>query len=163
MHATKIYGDFFWLQNFTGTHAQATKYFGGFFNFRFRGLLHIFYYKTLRGHSTGLHGGRRLRILGGFCPSFGLPDCTGYHVDDGCFFPHRKPIIFNIIMHLLHSCIHCDWDHSCSILHKSRDCFRPILPDYQNVRGHISRLQVSLLSTRLHGGTNLIMVAFFPV
>jgi len=33
-----------------------------------------------------------------------------------------KPILFdNTIMHLLHSCTHCDLDHSCSILHKSHD------------------------------------------
>ena len=60
-----------------------------------------------------------------------LPDCTaaasnlgllpiflttrlhgGNHPDDGSIFPCRKPILFgNIIMHLLHSCIHCDLDH----------------------------------------------------
>jgi len=43
-------------------------------------------------------------------------------------FPRQKSIIFNIIIiiHLLHSCIHCNSGHSCSILHKSRDCFRPV-------------------------------------
>ena len=33
------------------------------------------------------------------------------------FLPHRKQIFLNIIIiHLLHSHIHCDLDHSCSIL-----------------------------------------------
>jgi len=74
----------------------------------------------------------------GFCPFLRLPDCTGdfspnlgafanvlttrlhegNHPDDGSIFSCRKPIIFNnIIMHLLHSCTHCDLDHSYSILH----------------------------------------------
>jgi len=74
----------------------------------------------------------------------------GNHPDDGCFSPCRKPIIFNIIiimMHFLHSCFLCVLGHSCVILHNSRDCFRLIFsPEYQNIWGHI---------TRLHGG-------FFP-
>ena len=176
----------------------------GFFYFRIRWLLHIFYYKTVRGHITRLHGGRASNLWASAI--LRLPDCTGAttlmieaffqsktdpfqkyytlitlwhslrlrpsslhkpqvtwrlltifwntrlsggtlpnntaagsnlgasahflntrlhggnHSDDGSFFPRRNPILFNnIIMDLLHSCIHCDLDHSCSILHKSRD------------------------------------------
>jgi len=32
------------------------------------------------------------------------------------FFSTRKPMFLNIIIHLLHSHIHCDLDHSCSKL-----------------------------------------------
>ena len=39
---------------------------------------------------------------------------------NGCcccfFFSNRKQIFLNIIIHLLHSHIHCDLDHSCSKL-----------------------------------------------
>ena len=46
----------------------------------------------------------------------------GYHPDDGSIFPFRNPILLNdIIMHLLHSCTHCALNHSCTILHLSRD------------------------------------------
>jgi len=72
----------------------------------------FFYYKSIRGphtHTTRLHGcGRR----GG-----------GNHTDDGFFLQSRKQIILNIIkiIHLLHSYIHCDLDHSTSKLHKLHD------------------------------------------
>jgi len=118
-----------------------------------------------------------------------LPDCTvaffpnlgasahflttrlhgGYHPDDGSIFPHRKPILFNnITMHLIHSYIHFDLDHSCSTL-MSRDIFPTTrmyggtLPDctvafYPNLGA-----SAHFLTTRLHGATTLMMAAFFPV
>jgi len=106
------------------------------FYFRIRGLLHIFNYKTLRGHTTRLHGGRRLRILWGFCPFIDYQTARVNHPDDGCIFPRRKPIVFNYIIHLLHSGIHCELDHSFSIIHKFRDGFWTFFP-----------------TTRLYGGT----------
>ena len=82
---------FFRLPECTGAHYQTARWFFS----KFGWLLPIFL-------TTRLHG--------------------GYHPDDGCFFPRRKPIVFNnIIKHLLHSCIHCDLDHSCTIFHKSSD------------------------------------------
>ena len=51
---TRLYGD-------TRARYQTLR---RLFYFRIRGLLHIFYYKTVRGHTTRLHGRRRLRILG---------------------------------------------------------------------------------------------------
>ena len=92
-------------------------------------------YQTVRRHTTRLHGGGF--EFGGFCPFFDYQTARGNHPDDGCFFPFRKPIVFNnIIKHLLHSCIQCDLDHSCSILHNSRDGFWPFFQ-----------------TTRLYGGT----------
>jgi len=79
--------------------------------------------KVFNASSNSAHSLRIRPLLLGFCQFFWLPDCTGgNHPDDGCFFPCLKPILYNnIIMHLLHSCTHFDLDHSCSILHKSRD------------------------------------------
>ena len=62
--------------------------------------------------------------LGAFAYFFTSRLHGGNHPDDGSIFPCRKPILLNdIIMHLLHSCPRCDLNHSCSILHKSRDTF----------------------------------------
>ena len=81
----------------------------------------FFYYKTVRWHTTKLHGGL-IPEFGGFCPFFEYQTARGNHLHDGSIFSNRKPILFNnTIMHLLQSCTHCDLDHSCSILHKSRD------------------------------------------
>ena len=74
-----------------------------------------------RGHTNRLHGGGRHR---GFCHFFDYQTARGQPPWLWLLFPHRKPIVLNIvviIIHLLHSCIHCDLDHSCSKLHKSRD------------------------------------------
>ena len=79
--------------------AHATKLYGDFF------------FSTTRlygnAHATELYGDYQT------ARGSNQPD------DDGCcfFFCSRKPIILNIIIiHLLHSHIHCDIDHSCSKL-----------------------------------------------
>jgi len=106
-------------------------------------------YQTVREHITRLHGGAGLRICG-LLPTFLTTRLYGgNHSNDGCFFPRRKPIILNIIMHLLHSYIHRDLDHSCSILHKSRDLNlsvgREIFP-----RGGTFPLYISFFSVGNH-------------
>jgi len=125
-------------------------------------LLTIFWeYQTVRGYVTKQQGGGL--VFGGFCPFLTTRLQGGNHPDCGCFFPRRKPIIFNIIsMHLLHSCLHCDLYHSCSILHKSRNCFWQIffrLPECTGAHEQTARWLFSnfcatahFLTTRLHGG-----------
>jgi len=70
--------------------------------------------------------------------------------DDGCcrfFFPNRKQIFLNIIIiHLLHSHIHCDLDHSCSILtlHDLNFFFPPRnenFPPLREIFSHLHRWQ----------------------
>jgi len=94
-------------------------------------------------------------------PIFWLPDCTGKPTSWWQNFFSRKTILFNnIIMQLLHSCIHCDLDNSCSILHKSRDGFRPFfgLPDCTGTLPKSTAAFFRIcgfwhfLTTRLHGG-----------
>jgi len=128
---------------------------------------------------TGAHyptaGGRRGSELGGLLQIFLTTRLHGgNHPCDACFFPRRKPIIFYIIiiMHLLRSCIHCDLDHSCSILHKSRDCFRPIfsrLPEctmayYQTARWLFSQIWGLMPIFWLPDctGASILMMAAFP-
>jgi len=106
-------------------------------------------YQSVREHITRLHGGAGLRICG-LLPTFVTTRLHGgNHSNDGCFFPRRKPIILNIIMHVLHSYIHCDLDQSCTILHKSRDLHfsvgREIFP-----WGGTFPLYISLLSVGNH-------------
>ena len=137
-HATKLYFDFFWLQDCTGTHARYQKLHGGFFD-----------YKTVR---RGILPDCTAAGGTGASAFFWLPDCTGQPPWLWLLFPHRKPIILNIvviIIHLLHSCIHCDLDHSCSKLHKSRD-FHFCTGREIFTRGGKFYLQISLLSVGKH-------------
>jgi len=65
------------------------------------------------------------------CGGHTLPDCKAAAVggvnqpDDGCwccFFSNPKTDLLNIIIiiiHLLHSYVHCDLDHCCSKLHNT--------------------------------------------
>ena len=105
-------------------------------------------YQTVREHITKLHGGRLFRIWG-LRPIFDYQTARVYHPDDGCFFLAENRS-YSILV-LLHTCIHCDLDHSCSILHTAFDQF---FSEYQNLRGYI---------TRLHDGffTNLCASAHF--
>ena len=107
------------LPDCTGAHYQTAQLRGAS---NFRASTHIFYYQTARNN----------------------------HPDYSCFFPRRKPIILNIIiMHLIHSYIHCDLDNSCYILHKSRDLHfsvgKAIFPP-----GSKFSLYISLLSDGNH-------------
>jgi len=112
-----------------GERAHATKLYGGFFISEFEGFCTFFYYKALRGTLPNCTVGFFLS------PEFFvlLPIIIDYHTARGKplwlwqLFSSRKPILFNnIIMHLLHFCIHCGLAHSCSTLHKSRDGFCPL-------------------------------------
>jgi len=170
-HATKPYGDFFLLQGSSAIHAHATKFYGSFFYFRIWGLLHIFCYKTVRGHTTRLQGGAAASKFGASAHFFWLPDCTRQKPWWWQLFPSRKPILFYNIIHLLRSGIHWDLDNSCSILHKSRDGLWSFFLEYQTVLEHINKQQSTasnlgdsahFLSTRLHESTSLMMAAFFP-
>jgi len=105
-----------------------------------------------------------------FCQFLTTRLYEGKHPDYGSIFPCRKTILFDNIIHLLHSAIHCDLDHSGSFLHKSRDGFRSIFWDYQTVRGHCTAGGcfefwggfIPFLTTRLHGSITPMMAAFPP-
>ena len=89
---------------------------------KFEGFCTFYDYKTVRGHTAKLHGGFFPPIFRAFTHFLTTRLHGGDHPDDGSFFHSRKPILFdNIIMHLLHSCTHCDLNHSYSLLHMSRD------------------------------------------
>ena len=123
-------------------------------------------------HTTSLHGGFYFfPNLEGLHPFIDYHSARGNHPDDGSIFPSRKPILFgDIIMHFLHSCIHCDLDHYCSTLHKSRDGFWHFfrLPD---CTGHITKLHggfefggfCQLFGYQTERATILMMAAYFPV
>jgi len=49
-------------------HAHATKLYGGFFYFRIRGLLHIFYYKTYGGHYQTARRAANTLMMAAFFP-----------------------------------------------------------------------------------------------
>ena len=98
VHATTLYGDYFLLQDCTRAHAHATKLYGGFyFISEFEGFC-LFLLQDCTGHTTRLHGGRRLKIEV-LLPIFWLPDCTGAtNLMMEAFISSRKPI-FSIILY----------------------------------------------------------------
>ena len=139
------------------------------FYFRICGQLHIFYYKTVRGHTTRLYGGFE---FGGFWPLFDYQTARGANTLMKAAFFLSKKFLFNNITHLLHSGIQCDLDHSCCILHKSHDGFWYFfrLPEYTGAHYQTTRW------LRIWGGfcqffwlpdctgaTTLMMAAFVPV
>ena len=88
----------------------------------------------------------------GLLPFPWVPDFTGATTLMMAVFCPRKTGPFDyIILHLLHSCTQSDLEHSCSLLHKSRDNFtlisfkvgRAMEQSIPKSAGHI---------TRLHGG-----------
>jgi len=95
------------------------------FYFRIWEVLHIFCYKTVRGHTTRLQCGAAASTFGGFCLFLLTTRSHGAKTLMMAIFSQSKTILFNNIIHLLHSGIHRDLEHSCSILHKSRDGFLP--------------------------------------
>ena len=142
---------------------------GGFLFPNLRAFAHFWKYQTVRGHTTRLHDGFFSKF-GVFCPVLTTRLYEGKHPDYGSIFPCRKTILFNNIIHLLHSDIHCELGTLARFC-TSRDGFRSIfwgLPDckgahYQTAR----RASVSnlggfgpFLTTRLHGSTTPMMAAF---
>ena len=93
-----------------------------FFISKFEGFFTLFLLQDCTGahYQTARRAARSVEFFGGFCPFFCLPDCTG---QPPWWWLRRNPILFDNIIHLLHSDIHCDLDHSRSILHKSVTAF----------------------------------------
>jgi len=110
----------------------------GVFISKFESFFTFYDYKTVQNQIA-----RRLfspQIFGAFSLFLTTRLHYGDHPDDGRFFLGRTPILFNItILHLLHCCIHCDLEHSCSILHESLDGTVHFF-GYQTVRGHVTKL-----------------------
>jgi len=81
---------------------------------------HFSDYQTVQGHITTRHG--VFFEFEGLCPFLATRLHVGQPLWWWLLFSLPKTILFNImVMQLLHSCTNCDMDHSCSILHKSRD------------------------------------------
>jgi len=109
-----------------------------FFISEFKGIC-TFFTTRLYGHTTRLHGTRRLQIWWASAHFVDYQIALGNHPHDGSFFPSRKPILFDNILHLLYSGIHFDLYHSRSILHKTRDGYWPLSLGLPDCTGHITK------------------------